>query len=221
VIDGSGRAVVPDFIDVYYKGPGRNPAGQFVDVAELVPGLRMIAGSIPGTASDASRHHWYCERNQVKAHTIPSSCAPDEQVIVSLGFPDCWDGRHLDVADHRSHVAYQRNNPDTGQPYCPASHPVAIPTYSLTARFNHDGDTSDWYLTSDRMPGKHQHTDGESFHADWFGAWDPDVLSTWTSTCINGLLNCSWGDLGNGTGLSINPDYNGPQRLPIPARPGG
>jgi len=221
VIDGSGRAVVPDLISVYYTGRGRNTAGQWVDVAELVPGLRMIAGSIPGAANTDSRHRWFCGTNQVKARTIPSSCDADEEVLVTLDFPDCWDGRHLDVADHRSHVAYQRYHPTTGQPYCPSTHPVAIPKFTLNVYFSHEGDTSDWHLVSDRMANTRQHPDGESFHADWFGAWDPDALSTWTSRCINGQLNCEWGNLGDGTGLSINENYDGPKRVRVPTRPGG
>jgi hypothetical protein len=34
-----------------------------------------------------------------------------------------------------------------------------------------------------------------------WGAWDDDVLNNWHTHCINQLLNCSGGDLGDGTGL--------------------
>jgi len=46
-------------------------------------------------------------------------------------------------------------------------------------------------------------TRGTSFHATWFGAWDSSVMSIWTSHCIDLLLNCSGGDLGNGKQLNM------------------
>jgi hypothetical protein len=42
---------------------------------------------------------------------------------------------------------------------------------------------------------------GKSAHADWFGAWDDKVIQTWQDNCIDKLLNCSAGDLGNATML--------------------
>jgi hypothetical protein len=42
---------------------------------------------------------------------------------------------------------------------------------------------------------------GTTFHADYFEAWDPAVKAMWTENCIDKLLNCSGGDLGNGRQL--------------------
>ena len=39
---------------------------------------------------------------------------------------------------------------------------------------------------------------GYTFHADWFGAWDNTIMGMWMDNCINKLLSCSAGDLGNG-----------------------
>jgi hypothetical protein len=35
----------------------------------------------------------------------------DQMSLLQLDviFPDCWDGRHLDSPDHKSHMAYSRN----------------------------------------------------------------------------------------------------------------
>jgi hypothetical protein len=40
-------------------------------------------------------------------------------------------------------------------------------------------------------------TPGTCFHADYFENWDPTVKAMWTDFCINKMLNCSAGDLGN------------------------
>ena len=39
---------------------------------------------------------------------------------------------------------------------------------------------------------------GSTFHADFFMAWDPTVHDMWESNCLDKLLNCSAGVLGNG-----------------------
>jgi hypothetical protein len=62
---------------------------------------------------------------------------------------------------------------------------------------------------------------GHTFHADFFMAWDPTVHDMWWQNCINKLLNCSAGVLGNGKQLkgAAQPSYGWkhPQRLvPVP-----
>jgi hypothetical protein len=60
-----------------------------------------------------------------------------------------------------------------------------------------------WHLSSDVTPGMPMMTPGSTFHADWFGAWDDDVMRMWTDHCINRQLNCSGGDLGNGKQMKM------------------
>ncbi len=199
LFDGNGEVVIPEFISVYYKGPGHSINGDRVDVVELAPGLQMIAGAKPSDPDAPSRHQWYCEFSQNKARTIPN-CSPNELVGVVLPFPSCWNGVTIDSGDHRSHLAYISY--ENGSALCPRTHPISIPEFTLGAWFEHDGNSANWHLSSDRVPGMPRHANGSSFHSDWLGAWDPDIMTTWTDRCINGLLNCSGGDLGNGTALS-------------------
>ena len=53
------------------------------------------------------------------------------------------------------------------------------------------------------MPGMPNMRPGSTLHADWFGAWDDSVMQMWTDHCLNKLLNCSGGDLGNGKQLKM------------------
>ena len=108
----------------------------------------------------------------MKQQTIPH-CAPGEQVGVNLTFPQCWDGINLDSADHRSHLAYV--DYVNGKPVCPSTHPVHVPEFTLGIWFTHDGNSENWYLASDRMPGMKTYPNGSSFHSDWLGAWDPTI----------------------------------------------
>jgi hypothetical protein len=215
VLNGKGDVVRPEFITVYYKGPGTATDGSSIDVQPLPAGLRMIAGQDVDAATGDSPHQWYCEIAQEGSARIPD-CGPDELVGVSLAFPSCWNGTELDSSDHRSHMAYRARDPHSGVPSCPASHPVPLPEFTLGIWFEHDGDSSTWYLSSDRHGGV-RWDNGASFHSDWYGAWDPDVQQTWIDECINGLRNCVGGQLGDGTKLEGLADDTGPSLLEAPA----
>jgi hypothetical protein len=90
-------------------------------------GLVMIAGN-----ADAKRRQpkgivsWSCGAvgGKPRFHTIPA-CAEDEMLQLQVTFPNCWDGRRLDSADHKEHVKYASRG------LCPASHPRALPQLIL------------------------------------------------------------------------------------------
>ena len=63
---------------------------------------------------------------------------------------------------------------------------------------------------------------GTTFHADWFGAWDSSVMQMWSDNCINKLLNCSGGDLGNSWQLKQFSGFSyiaNPRVVSVPAQP--
>ena len=145
-----------------------------------------------------------------------------------ISAPECWDGVNLDSPDHRSHVAYSQY---IGQAYpqCPSTHPYVIPTFTLGAWFAVDGNldrsgtwspgTKTWSLSSDMDSTGAIVKPGTSFHADWFGAWDDTVKAMWEGNCVNKLLNCSGGDLGNGKQLKMFSGFTwtaNPRLVPVP-----
>jgi hypothetical protein len=218
VLTAEGEVVRPEYITVYYKGPGSAPDGSLVDVEPFPPGIRMIAGQDLHAPVEDARFGWYCEVAQAKSQRIPD-CGPDELVGVSLVFPTCWNGTDVDAADHRSHMSYAVRDPESGIASCPPSHPVSLPEFTLGVWFEHDGDSSTWSLSSDRADHAGVEFDnGASFHADWFGAWDPDIQQLWVDRCINGLLNCVGGQLGDGSRLDDLDDNAGPRLLQVPER---
>jgi hypothetical protein len=90
-------------------------------------GLVMIAGN-----ADAKRRQpkgivsWSCGAvgGRPRFHAIPA-CTEDEMLQLQVTFPNCWDGRRLDSADHKEHVKYASRG------LCPASHPLALPQLIL------------------------------------------------------------------------------------------
>lgn len=191
-------------------------------------GLRMIFGQkMNGTGKSPNSAWFNCDSSDWTKPAPGTSSAHFETIIEAakncptgggayatneFGYvifaPSCWDGVNLDSPDHRSHLSYGGYGND-GKWSCDAAHPVGIPTFTLGAWYTVDDDLHNdikpdgtwagtqngWHLSSDEMnnlePGKTQ-------HADWFGAWDDDVIKMWSDNCVDKLENCSGGDMGNG-----------------------
>jgi hypothetical protein len=137
-------------------------------------------------------------------HTITDIIATGQCPIgawlrVFVDFPDCWDGVHLDTADHRSHMAYAGGALiDNFKRACPVDHPYNIPEIALQAFFTTDAnfEAGKWHLSSDEMvPGT---IPGATLHGDYWEAWSPVIKNAWQTNCINGHMSCSSGQIGNG-----------------------
>lgn len=238
LLDGKGNVVRPDYVQIYYKRrPASDPTvsdptnARYMGQAIPLPnGLRFIFGRdmMNLAAAPTGNFHFACETQQgamIGAQngypTMDEAlavCPVGAKFSATVDAPYCWDGKNLDSADHRSHVSYPTYG-WWGYQKCDADHPYVIPTFTLGARWTiGDGDdTSKWTFSSDAMaPGQPR---GSTFHADWFGAWDNTVLSMWTDNCINKLLNCSGGNLGNGKMLKMFAGFSwtaNPRLVPIP-----
>jgi hypothetical protein len=228
MMDGKGKVVRPDYVSIYYKRfPSSRPectpgSPSFAGTCIGLPrGLRMVFGYNMATGSYDNDRQWpanvyfdcdgatarsghYATIMEASANcpSAPNGDGSYNKLAAVISSPGCWDGKNLDSADHRSHMAYGR--PDgTGVHRCPSTHPYQIPTFTLSASYTIDANKGTWHLSSDVMPGMPMMTPGSSFHADWFGAWDDTILAMWQDNCIDKLLNCSGGDLGNGKQLRM------------------
>ena len=237
MLDGRGQAIRPDWISIYYKRvPVTAPVcGKGGANCRQVPrGLRFIFGFDTKRMGDKQPEniifHWKCltpqntYRGGLETRFDRLDCPAGNSVMVTLEAPDCWDGKRLDSADHRSHIVHQAYSPNDGKAYCPRSHPILIPQFTIGVVYNiADGERiQDWYLSSDRMTGMPQMPSGSTFHADWYGAWDDATVKTWTANCIDRLLSCSAGELGDGTIMRRPTGYGlvaSPRLVPIPPRP--
>jgi hypothetical protein len=131
--------------------------------------------------------------------TLPY-CPVGAQLGIIGQAPECWDGVHLDSTDHRSHVAYATYG-GWGYLKCPSTHPYVIPTFTFGAWFTVDANRNTWALSSDHMDTRPEHKRGDTFHTDFWMAWDPAIHDIWENNCLNLLLSCSGNNLGNGSQL--------------------
>ena len=193
MFDAQGRVVVPTDMQIYYKGlgyaSGLTASQQSIrEITTLPAGLRMVS----------DRYVWRCENNTNQGSRIPDSCG-GSRLLGEVFFPSCWNGRDLDSADHRSHMAFPTRDPNMGNLRCPDTHPVHLVEITEIIAYPAASDLAGWYLSSDVAAGT---TDGRSMHADWFGAWDPATLERWHTHCIREMRNCGSSQLGDGYSLS-------------------
>ncbi len=163
--------VEPTGLKAYYRpGPEVDPT----IVEPMPPGLALIAGDAAATGPQPlGVVGWHCGSSSA-LHDRPPSCSADSPLALRITFPDCWDGRLLDVADHTSHVARSRKG------LCPDSHPVPIVQLVTDIRYSTNGGT-EMSLASGAA-----HT----AHADFINAWDQEKLETEVELCINRNLTC-------------------------------
>lgn len=178
-----GRPLTPAQANVYYKTGYLGVRPQ--DVRPMPAGLRMVAGDV--TNQDPNRgERWNCvspDRNPPWKVGIATDCPVGSQLVQSVLFPQCWNGRDLDSPDHKSHMAYARGG-------CPATHPVALPEVGILVGYDikEAGQAARLRLASDMYdaskPG------GLSSHGDWFNGWAPGASEAWTSGCLNRAMDC-------------------------------
>jgi Domain of unknown function (DUF1996) len=186
----NGREVRPAKAQLYYVVRG------YRDMHAFPAGLRMIAGNSRAQTPQSKRvTYWDCAgRAEVKSKpssTVPARCGVREGKVLArlagsshatmmrvrtptslelhVNFPDCWDGKHLDSADHRSHMAYSR------QLVCPPSHPVKVPLIRLMVRYPIRSGKGVMLASGGQLSG----------HADFFNAWNEDALRKLVDACFH------------------------------------
>jgi hypothetical protein len=131
------------------------------DVAPLPAGLKMVAGNAQAkTRQPKGVAAWSCGGvgGRPRYATI-YSCESDQLLQLQVNFPNCWNGKTLDSADHKRHMAYAKNGT------CPSSHPTAVPTIALIVLYP-------------PMPSQAQVASGRfGTHADFMNGWDQQALA--------------------------------------------
>ena len=236
MLDGRGNVVRPDNVSVYYKRrPKSDPfCTTAADGCVNIPrGLRLIFGwdqtqpTVP-QPENVSHFNFKCVANfHPTTAAFPNmveplkDCKVGQQLVGVIQTPVCWDGHNLDSPDHRSHVVDMiRDGTTNWQSQCPATHPKLLPQFTMGVQWTigAEDDPTKWTLSSDHMkPGA---LPGETFHSDYFEGWEESIRARWHAGCIDHLLNCSDGDLGDGQIMTRGKFYPSgpanPRLMPIP-----
>lgn len=166
-----------------------------------------VNGAWPTAAVPGSAYQPYL-RNPDGTATM--DCPIGTPIRASINGPLCWDGDNLLSPNGRTHVTRGMDNNAGGVAgngarikSCPIGWHQFV-EIQLFFNFTHNGsdDFKEWYLSSDRMTAsQYIHSDqachasnitngidgsycnGQTFHTDWFGAWDYEIMQTWMSLC--------------------------------------
>ena len=228
MMNGRGKVVMPDYLAVYYKRlPSSDPECKRMGTAciPLPHGLRYIFGynMLDPSNTTQGTFWWNCDGAGATAGHFKSiaeaakGCPVGARLGAVLVSPNCWNGKDLDSPDHRSHMANSYYDPTKGL-ICPPTHPYIVPQFTLGAWYTTDAtldrsgngspDAQTWYLASDRMVGMPNAVPGTTLHSDWFGAWEDSIMDLWTANCIEKMLSCTSGNLGNGQRIKGLAGYN-------------
>lgn len=225
MLDGRGNVVRPDFVSIYYK---RRPASDpFCTTAArgcvgIPRGLRLVFGWDQSNPSklqpeNNKQFNFKCvQRWTPTTAAFPDMvepmklCKPGQWLSASISTPECWNGVDLDARDHRSHLATMIRNASTNwKNTCPSTHPWIIPRFTMGVGYSIEtgDDPTLWTLASDHMQPAAIRRPGATFHSDYFEAWEDDIRHRWEAGCIDKMLNCSDGDLGDGQVMARGKHY--------------
>jgi Domain of unknown function (DUF1996) len=213
ILDASGQPVAPDGNMIYYK-QGYQGLTRDQIVSTLPNGLEMLAGDPTNSADPGDNRvvHWSCSTLSWRGRqaSIPE-CPAGQLIKAEINFPQCWDGKNLKSADHKSHLAY-----GGWQVGCPASHPVGLPAVAFNVQWVVPvGGTTGWRLSSDMYSGG---PGGYSLHGDVIMAWDTTTSSAWLNNCVKQNADCGVGQITDTSSLVDAPPYvaSGPSPVTVP-----
>ncbi|WP_062443985.1 DUF1996 domain-containing protein [Herbidospora daliensis] len=171
----NGKPVPMKNFRAYYGSRLKDPS----EVRPFPPGLRVVQGDAKrqvATPKGASGQFW-CAGSAETGRSADGNwpvCAPGGNLIYQLTFQDCWDGKHIDSPDHKSHMGPAKNGTCTGD------YPVAVPNISMMLGYDSLG--GDGLALSSGM--------ASSIHGDFMNAWTQDTLSALVKVCINQKAKC-------------------------------
>jgi Domain of unknown function (DUF1996) len=156
----NGQPIEPVESAAYYRAL---PDSDLDSISAPPNGLKMMSVGA----------EWTCARVDDPTVKMPN-CPESSLTRLLLVFPDCWDGKNLDSADHVSHVM-----PSAGGE-CPDSHPVHMTRLILEVRYP-------------LVPGAEiELASGPltTAHGDAFISWDSKVIAQELKSCVKRSINC-------------------------------
>ena len=171
--------VLPHTATIYYRRGTLAPVNTFPN------NLRVIAGDAAATSPQSMRvTFWSCGAlsGVPPSSTVPSCPSTRGSFLrLHVRFPNCWDGRRLDSADHKSHMAYALGR------RCPSTHPVSVPAITQIYRYPSRGGEGFTLASGGQL----------SAHADFVNSWKPEALQRLVDACLNALVHCGRARAGN------------------------
>ncbi|MFE9680228.1 DUF1996 domain-containing protein [Streptomyces sp. NPDC006285] len=194
-IEGNaGEIVTPKQVTMSFEG---NPRGEVTAMPKL---LRIITGDAKAFVNGPANANasWSCtgfEDRQLK-DKYPL-CPQGSDVVRTFKFQSCWDGRNIDSANHRTHVAFAAADGTCANDFKAIPQLVQRIVYDIDAPSVADGGKAKPLFAVDSFP--EQLHKPVTDHGDFINVFDEALMKEMVD-CINEGRECDAADGGNGGG---------------------
>lgn len=203
-IEGNaGEIVTPKDVTLTFVG---NPKAKVTAMPRL---LRIITGDAKSFVNGPANANasWSCtgfEDRQLK-DKYPL-CPEGSDVVRSFAFQSCWDGRNIDSANHRTHMAFTDAEGNCPSGFQPIPQLVQRIVYDVDAPSLEDGGKTVPLFAVDSFP--EQLHKPITDHGDFINVFEEDLMNE-VVACINEGRTCGAGGGDNGGGDNGGDDGNG------------
>ncbi|MFF5532771.1 DUF1996 domain-containing protein [Streptomyces cinerochromogenes] len=193
----AGRIVTPERVTLTFVG---NPRGEVTAMPRL---LRIITGDAkafvngPGNANASWSCTGYEDRQLKDKYPL---CPSGSDVVRTFRFQSCWDGRNIDSANHRTHVAFATDDGSCPAGFRPIPQLVQRIVYDVDAPSLADGGRTVPLFAVDSFP--EQLHKPVTDHGDFINVFDEDLMREMVD-CINSGRTC--GASGDDSGTTATP----------------
>ncbi|MEX1654118.1 DUF1996 domain-containing protein [Streptomyces pseudovenezuelae] len=203
----AGKIVTPKEVTLTFVG---NPRSKVTAMPRL---LRIITGDAKAFVNGPANANasWSCtgfEDRQLK-DKYPL-CPQGSDVVRTFKFQSCWDGRNIDSANHRTHVAFAQNDGTCANGFQAIPQLVQRIVYDVDAPSLNDGGRTTPLFAVDSFP--EQLHKPVTDHGDFINVFDEKLMNEMVG-CINDGRQCGAGtgqdDPGNGNGDNGGGDNGG------------
>lgn len=193
-IEGNaGEIVTPKEVTLTFVG---NPRG---DVTAMPRLLRIITGDAKSFVNGPANANasWSCTGFEDRQLTDKYPLCPQgSDVVRTFDFQSCWDGRNIDSANHRTHMAFMDAEGNCPSGFQPVPQLVQRIVYDVDAPSLEDGGRTTPLFAVDSFP--EQLHKPITDHGDFINVFDEDLMNEMVA-CINEGRTCGAGN-GDGDG---------------------
>ncbi|WAX82143.1 DUF1996 domain-containing protein [Streptomyces sp. KMM 9044] len=199
-IEGNvGEIVTPKEVTLTFVG---NPQGEVTAMPRL---LRIITGDAKSFVNGPANANasWSCTgfEDRQLADKYPL-CPQGSDVVRTFDFQSCWDGRNIDSANHRTHMAFVDPQGNCPSGFTPVPQLVQRIVYDVDAPSLDDGGATTPLFAVDSFP-EQLHKPGTD-HGDFINVFEEDLMQEMVD-CINSGRTCGAG-VGDGEQPGENPE---------------
>ncbi|MEV7322379.1 DUF1996 domain-containing protein, partial [Streptomyces sp. NPDC093970] len=196
----AGQIVTAKEVTLTFEG---NPTSKVTEMPRL---LRIITGDAKSFVNGPANANasWSCtgfEDRQLK-DKYPL-CPKGSDVVRTFRFQSCWDGRNIDSANHRTHVAFEAADGSCPNGFQAIPQLVQRIVYAVDAPSLQDGGRTVPLFAVDSFP--EQLHKPVTDHGDFINVFDEDLMRKMVD-CINSGRTCGAGAGEQPPSQSAEPD---------------